>query len=157
MGRPSKFDPVKCEQARKLSLLGATDKELADFFNVSESTLNKWKLDHPAFSESIKAGKEDADANVANRLYLRALGYEHPDVHISNYQGEVTLTPITKVYPPDPASAIFWLKNRQRAKWREKIDHEHAGPNGGPIPVVTAQMTPEEAARAYKEVMRGGS
>jgi DNA-binding XRE family transcriptional regulator len=28
------------EQARKLCLLGATDAELADFFGVSEQTLN---------------------------------------------------------------------------------------------------------------------
>ncbi|MCV5597561.1 hypothetical protein OFN66_28085, partial [Escherichia coli] len=42
------------EQARKLCLLGYTDAELADFFEVSESTINKWKLDYPKFSESIK-------------------------------------------------------------------------------------------------------
>ena len=41
------------EQARKLCLLG-TDAELADFFEVSESTINNWKFDYPEFSESIK-------------------------------------------------------------------------------------------------------
>ena len=27
-------------------------------------------------------------------------------------------------YPPDTTAAIFWLKNRQRATWRDKQDVE---------------------------------
>lgn len=46
----------------KLCLLGATDKELGDFFNVTEQTINNWKKDFPSFFESIKRGKIDADA-----------------------------------------------------------------------------------------------
>lgn len=132
-GRPTKFDPLKCEQARKLCLLGATDKELSDFFEVSEKTLNTWKAEHPDFLQSLKEGKEQADATVASKLYHRAIGYEHPDVHVSNYQGAITLTPLTKHYAPDPTSAIFWLKNRQRGKWRDKVDHEMTGKDGEPL------------------------
>lgn len=54
MARPTKYQEAYAEQARKLCLLGYTDAELADFFEVSESTINKWKLDYPEFSESIK-------------------------------------------------------------------------------------------------------
>lgn len=126
-GRPTLYKEEYAEQARKLCLLGATDKELADFFDVAESTLNLWKLEHPEFSESLKKGKTQADAEVADRLYQRAMGFEHPDVHISNYQGLITQTPIIKVYAPDPTSAIFWLKNRQRDKWRDKVETEHSG------------------------------
>lgn len=126
-GRPSKYKPEYDEQARKLCLLGSTDVELADFFEVNEDTIHEWKKVHTSFSESIKKGKAQADANVADRLYQRAMGFEHPDVHVSNYQGEVTLTPVTKVYAPDPTAAIFWLKNRQRNKWRDKVDTELSG------------------------------
>jgi hypothetical protein len=125
-GRPSKFDSSFCKKATKLCLLGATDKDLADFFEVAESTIHKWKLDHPEFSESIKKGKTEADANVANRLYKRALGFRHKSeeikvVSIGNNGGsEVERVPIVKVYPPDPTAAIFWLKNRQPEKWRDK-------------------------------------
>lgn len=126
-GRPSKYQEGYAEQAEKLCKLGATDIEMAEFFGVSESTLNLWKLEHPRFSESIKAGKDIADANVASKLYHRACGYEHPDVHVSNYQGVITLTPLVKHYPPDPTSGIFWLKNRQRDKWRDRTDHEISG------------------------------
>lgn len=132
-GRPTDYREEFNEQAEKLCKLGATDKELADFFEVTEQTINNWKEAHPKFFESIKQGKTIADAEVAEKLYRRAIGYSHPDTHVSNYQGEVTLTPLIKHYAPDPAAAIFWLKNRQRGKWRDKIEHELGGPNGGPI------------------------
>lgn len=126
-GRPSSYRPDFAHQAGKLCLLGATDQDLADFFDVDERTINRWKQDHPEFCQSIKGGKKMADANVAEKLYQRATGYSHPDVHISNYQGTITATPVTKHYPPDTTAAIFWLKNRQRDKWREKQEVEHSG------------------------------
>ena len=76
MARPTKYQEAYAEQARKLCLLGYTDAELADFFEVSESTINKWKLDYPKFSESIKKGKAVADAEVSDRLYQRAMCHE---------------------------------------------------------------------------------
>jgi transposase len=42
-GRPSSYKDEYAMQALKLTLLGATDKELADFFEVKESTINRWK------------------------------------------------------------------------------------------------------------------
>lgn len=134
-GRPSSYKAEFAEQARKLCLLGATDKELAGFFETSEQTVNAWKTAHPDFLESIKKGKDQADANVADRLYQRALGFEHPEVDIRVVSGQIVQTPITKIYAPDPTAAIFWLKNRQRAKWRDKVEQELTGPNGGPVQV----------------------
>ena len=126
-GRPTLYKEEYAEQARKLCLLGSTDMELADFFSVSVDTINEWKKVHEEFSASIKSGKHQADANVADRLYQRALGYEHPEVDIRVIDHQVVQTPITKIYAPDPAAAIFWLKNRQRGKWRDRIDTELSG------------------------------
>lgn len=120
VGRPSKYQDAFPEQARKLCLLGATDPELADFFEVNVDTIHEWKKVHPEFSDAIKSGKVQADANVADRLYQRAMGFEHPEVHISNYQGQITQTPITKIYAPDTTAGIFWLKNRQRIYWPDR-------------------------------------
>jgi hypothetical protein len=123
------------EQARTLCALGATDVELAEFFAVSRSTISTWKTRHAAFHDALLAGKSDADDRVEKSLYQCAVGYSHPDVHISHYQGAVTVTPITKHYPPNTTAAIFWLKNRRRDAWREKIDHEHTGKDGGPVAI----------------------
>lgn len=121
-GRPVRYRPEYAEQAYKLCLLGATDKDMADFFEVAESTINRWKSGHSEFWESIKRGKSVADANVAHALYQRAIGCSHPDVHVSNFQGEITVTELTKHYPPDTGAAFIWLKNRQPHKWKDKIE-----------------------------------
>lgn len=118
-GRPTKYKPEFEEQAEKLCLLSATDEDLADFFEIAVSTLNKWKHDFPEFMEAIKRGKVQADARVAERLYNRAVGYQHPEDKIFNHNGEPLVVPTTKHYPPDATSAIFWLKNRQPEKWRD--------------------------------------
>lgn len=135
VGRPVDYRPAFCEDARKLCLLGATDKELADFFGISEATLNNWKVDHPGFLESLKSGKDQADATVAEKLFRRAIGYEHAAVKIfaDAKTGLDHVVDYTEKYPPDTAAAIFWLKNRQPAKWRDKQDLEHTGLNRGPI------------------------
>lgn len=127
VGRPTKYKPEYNNQAYKLCLLGHTDDELAEFFEVHVSTIHQWKLDYPDFSDSIKKGKEIADGEVVASLYHRALGYSHEDVDIKMYEGGIIETPYTKHYPPDATSAIFWLKNRQPKKWRDKQVTEHEG------------------------------
>lgn len=122
-GRPTKYKPEYDSQAFKLTLLGATDVEIADIFCVTESTIHLWKHEHPSFSESLKKGKLQADAEIASSLYHRAKGYSHEDVHIANYLGETIITPITKHYPPDTAAMMIWLKNRQGKKWKDKQEH----------------------------------
>lgn len=121
-GRPTDYREEYNEQAEKLCKLGATDKELADFFEVVEDTINEWKSKYPEFSVSIKAGKDLADAEVADKLFKRATGYSHPEVDLKVIGGEIIATELIKHYPPDTAAGIFWLKNRQKKKWRDKIE-----------------------------------
>ncbi|MCA8251777.1 terminase [Burkholderia sp. AU31624] len=108
MANPTKFKPEFVELARNYCLLGATDVDLARFFGTTDRTIRTWKLQHPEFAEALEQAKEVADAEVVGALYTNALA------------GNVT-------------AQIFWLKNRQPAKWRDKVDHEHAGKDGGAI------------------------
>lgn len=124
MARPTRYKAEFAEQARKLCLLGATDKDLAEFFEVSEQTINAWKKAHKGFLESLKAGKRLADADVAERLYQRAMGYSHLEEKVFNNGGVIVTHVTTKHYPPDPTSMIFWLKNRDPDRWREKAAEE---------------------------------
>lgn len=142
-GRPTKYDPSFCKQAKKLCLLGATDKDLAMFFDVVESTINEWKLNYPEFSESIKGGKLYADSKVVEKLYKRAVGYKfkeytHEKIELKEWNGDAgafETTPATrikcveKLIVPDTTAQIFWLKNRQPQTWRDKqeIDHTSGG------------------------------
>lgn len=115
--------------ARKLCLLGATNQELAQMLEVADTTIDLWLKTHPEFSGAVKEGRDAADANVANRLYSRAMGYEHKAVKIvaDAKTGAEHIVEYVERYPPDTAACIFWLKNRQRAKWRDKHDVEHSG------------------------------
>lgn len=126
-GRPTKYKPEFVEQANKLALLGATDKQVADFFNVNELTINRWKEKYPEFCKSLKDGKVELDNQVIKSLYFRAIGYKHKEDKIFNNNGEPLIVPTIKHYPPDPTSSIFWLKNRQPEKWRDKQEHKYSG------------------------------
>lgn len=152
VGRPRQYKDEFVDQARKLCEIGVTDAELANFFGIDVRSIYRWKNDHPDFCQALKAGKDVADDRVERSLYHRAVGYEHPDVHASSYQGSVTLTPIIKHYPPDTVAGIFWLKNRRRDAWRDKVDMEHTGRDGGPIEVTD----PMELARRVAFILTGG-
>ena len=123
-GRPTAFKPEYVEQAKKLAELGATDRELAEFFYVSESTLYLWKHTQPEFSEALKLGKEASDARVVQSLYRRAIGYSHDAVKIMTVDGSVQEVPYVEHYPPDTTAGIFWLKNRDPERWRDKRELE---------------------------------
>lgn len=148
VGRPSEYKPEYAEQARKFCLLGATDKQLAEMFEVSEQTINAWKKQHPEFLESIKKGKDVADAEVAESLYHRARGYEHPAVKIfgDTKTGSALRVPYVERYPPDTMAGIYWMNNRRRENWKQRHDHEVSGPNKGPIKTESkVKMTPDQA------------
>ena len=132
-GRPSKFKPEFIAQAEKLCKLGATDIEMADFFAVDVRTLYRWKSENEQFCQALKAGKEEADDRVERSLFARANGYEHEEVDIRVVQNAIVQTQIRKYYPPDTTAAIFWLKNRKPAQWREMKAIELSGADGGPV------------------------
>ncbi|KXA73485.1 terminase [Bordetella hinzii] len=136
MARPSKYQPAFAEQAAKLCRLGATDKDLADFFAVTERTLNTWKKQHAEFLQALNAGKTLADAEVADRLYQRALGYTHAEDDIRVCDGVIVTTPTTRHYPPDTTACIFWLKNRRPDLWRDKPDPTNDDNAPPPVKVV---------------------
>lgn len=125
MARPSEYRQEMVELGRNYCLLGATDDDMARFFDVDVRSIHRWKLDHPEFAQALREGKEEADAKVARRLYERATGYSHPEDKIFNNEGEPLVVSTTKHYPPDPVACIFCLKNRQKARWRDKQEIDH--------------------------------
>lgn len=131
MGRPTKYKPEYDEQAYKLCLLAATNKELARSFDVDVDTIKEWLNTYESFSASIKEGRETADANVSSSLYRKAIGYTLNEQKIEkDSDGNPVVVTVQRTFPPDVAACIFWLKNRTRARenaWRDKHEVEHGG------------------------------
>ncbi len=127
-GRPSKYNKVDEKLLKKLYEAGLTDAQVANVIGVNRDTIFEWKKKHPEFSDTIKRGKGISDDKVEKSLFERATGYSHPDIHITNYQGTITKTKITKHYAPDPTSMIFWLKNRKPGEWRDKQEIDFTKP-----------------------------
>lgn len=141
-GRPTLYKDEYVEQAYKLCLLGATDNDLAIFFEVEESTINNWKIEHKEFLESIRSGKQVADMEVAQSLYRGAIDRTVPkqvaikvkEVKYENGKRlsdteKVIITQVEEFIPADFRNAQFWLKNRNPERWRDKIevDNNHSG------------------------------
>ena len=106
---------------------GLTDEQIAHNVGITTSTLYDWKKKYSAFSEALKKGKEVIDLEVENALLKRALGYEYEEIKIEDGTDGHKKTITKKQVPPDTTAQIFWLKNRQPDKWRDKKEIEIGG------------------------------
>jgi len=118
-GRPSLYKPEFAAQAFELCLAGATNRDLADSFEVSHSTIDNWLQKHPEFAQSVKRGGALADGRVAHGLYSRAIGYTYETTRVVLHRGEPVSVPQTVHKPPDVRACTFWLRNRRPQQWRD--------------------------------------
>jgi hypothetical protein len=144
VGRPTKYTDKTAQLAHDFALLGATDVFIAEKLGIDTQTFYNWMESKEEFFEAVNSGKEYADAQVAKSLYKRALGYSHPEDDIKVVAGQITITQTTKHYPPDTAAATLWLKNRQKAVWRDKVETEITGADGGAVKL-DVSIGPDEA------------
>ena len=117
----------------KLTLLegwardGLTDEQIAHNMGIATSTFYDWKNKHTKISESLKKNKEIVDIEVENALLKRALGYtitlKEQKVDKDGYVHDL----VKDVHVPgDTTAQIFWLKNRRKQQWRDKVEVEKA-------------------------------
>lgn len=108
VGRPSKYEERFCGELLEFMGLGFSLTAFAGEIGVARSTINEWMGEHPEFSEAVKIGQAKRTRNLEGTLL----------------QGETG---------PKVTAHIFALKNADPEGWRDKVDNEHTGPNGGPI------------------------
>lgn len=117
---------------------GLFDEHIAKNMGVSEATLYNYKKKYPEIKEALKRGKEVVDIEVENALFKKALGY--------NVTVQKAIKVKDKIYdengkkiseterieyadeevhvPADTTAQIFWLKNRRKQQWRDKVEME---------------------------------
>lgn len=140
MGDPENDFPNRSQMA--LSVLGYKQIRTM-YFHFSPDEL--YEIEIEAW-EIRKKRTIRQRSDVYHALYKRAIGFEHPDVHISNYQGDITKTDIIKVYPPDPSAAKEFLE-RTEGKTPDTL---HINPSS--IPDI-AEINSDKAAEVYKNVL----
>jgi len=109
--------------------LGLTDQDIADNMEINVSTLYTWKKKYNEIAKALTYAKQAADAIVENALYKRATGFRYDEVTQERKYNELTkkyevvITKIvTKLAIPDVTAQIYWLKNRNQKRWRDKIE-----------------------------------
>lgn len=117
---------------------GLFDKDIAKKMNVSEATLNNYKKKYPEVKQALRKGKEIVDIEVENALFKKALGYNVPvqkafklkDIVYGENGKKISETERIEYaeeeihVPADTTAQIFWLKNRKKAQWRDKVEYE---------------------------------
>ena len=98
---------------------GLTQQQIANNLGISIDTLIENKKKYSEFNNALKKGKEVIDFEVENALLKRALGYEYEE---KTYENGILTKKVKKQVPPDTTAQIFWLKNRQVKKWRDKVE-----------------------------------
>jgi hypothetical protein len=96
VGRPSKYDTIDLEKVSVLGGLGLTAEEISLVLGISKKTFYNYR-DKPEFLHAIKEGRAKADTEIVSELRKQAR------------KGNVP-------------SMIFWLKNRQPDRWRDRHD-----------------------------------
>lgn len=127
-----KYKPEYAEQARKIAQLGATQAEIADFFEVAESTIKYWRHQHPEFEEAVQIGREPANRRTERSLYDRANGYAYKEevaikVKVGKDEERVEVVELAKFEPPETRAIELFLSNRMPDQYRVRREHVHSG------------------------------
>jgi transcriptional regulator with XRE-family HTH domain len=147
-GRKTGFNEKIQSTILRLLEDGKTEEQIAEIVGVSKTTLNNWKGKHPDFMISVRESRLIADELVEASLLSRALGYSHPEekVHFDK-DGFVHTHETIKHYPPDTTAQMFWLRNRQSKRWREKTEGDVT------VKVQAGTLTDEELDAKIAEKM----
>lgn len=138
-GPKSKYNPdIHNKLVEGLAEVGFTDEQIAKKLNVSRSTLSLWKTKHSEFAKMLQKAKDEFDTRVVEQSLLkRAIGYSYVETtrelqaendegfgedSESSIQTLVVTKKVTKQVAPDVTAQIFWLKNRQPERWRDRKD-----------------------------------
>ena len=119
---------------------GLLEKEIIKNLGVSHASFASYKNAHPELLYALKMGKEDADAQVVNAMFKRAIGYEVTETKyifdVDPKTGKAYSMPSkveknVKHIEPNTTAQIFYTKNRIPTEWRDR--QEFTGADGSSL------------------------
>lgn len=130
---------------------GLTDVQIAANIGINVATLYRWENEFCDIRNALKDGKEVVDRQVENALLKSALGYKYDEVTKELRDDELVVTKVVhKEVQPNTTAQIFWLKNRKRAEWRDRVENALTGADGGAVKVET--LTDADVDARIKEL-----
>lgn len=119
------------EKIREWAEIGLIGKQIANNIGINHTTLYDWMQKFPELAEAIRNGRKVMDEQVECSLLKRAMGYQYEEeTWGENHDGEMVIVKrVVKSLTPDVTAQIFWLKNRQPERWRERVEikNNHEG------------------------------
>ena len=104
---------------------GLTNEQIAKNIGVNPKTIYDWMNKEPKIKQALKKGKEVVDLEVENALFKRAIGYTITIMEQKIDKDGMVHDVIRDVHVPgDVTAQIFWLKNRKKHDWRDKVEYE---------------------------------
>jgi len=119
----NKYKPEYAETARKLcAKSGFIDIQLAEWFEVTEKTINNWKLAHPEFAEALRVGKAETDDLVERSTVQHICGYY---VLVDELDRNGNIRQLRKWIPGNPHAGLKWLAARRPEVYRDQSHVKH--------------------------------
>jgi len=125
-GRKTAYKPEYAEQAHKLCQTGFTDQMMGQFFQVNESTINRWKLEHEEFLQALGVGKDVADAVVERNTFNAINGFTRVVKKVVGQGKNARVEDVEEYYPPQAGAGLKWLAVRQPEKYQQKTEQKPA-------------------------------
>ena len=96
---------IDVDQVRQLAAQGMSEVQIGQALGISPSTITRRKRDCDHFERALKEGRAAGIRAVTNSLFQAATDPDRPNV----------------------AAATFYLKNRDRANWSDRQEHDVSG------------------------------
>ena len=109
------------KQLKKWAEDGLIDAQIAHNVGITTKTLYEWKNKYSSICDALKEGKRVIDLEVENALLKRARGYQEEIESVKVLSdGSIIRFKEILLHEPSTTAQIFWLKNRQPEKWRDR-------------------------------------
>lgn len=147
VGRKKKYDESFPQQALELAEKGLNNKQISKKLGICKTSFYDYQKEFPEFADSLKKGKEPADDNVENALYIRAVGYDYEEqvteerISEDGTQHTTVVRTLKKHMPGDTTAQIFWVKNRRPKEWRDARNIELTDKDGASLAPKPIEIT----------------
>ena len=110
--KPFKITPAILKKAEALAATGINQRQIAANLGMGESTFYEKLVSVPELADRIATGRQKGITLVVNAVFNKAKA-------------------------GDIQAAKYFLNNKDKADWKEKIENTHVGADGGAIETVT--------------------